>query len=186
MPTLYIIAGPNGAGKTTASKTVLPDMLNCYQFVNADEIAKGLSPFAPESVSFQAGRIKLQRIQDLLKAGNDFGIETTLATRSYTNLIKRARDSGFTIVLLFFWLPNADFAKKRVTSRVAEGGHNIPVEVIERRFKAGLINFPAFMKISDRWYIYNNESLPAELIARGGIETETEITNLAIWELLKK
>jgi predicted ABC-type ATPase len=186
MPTMYIIAGPNGAGKTTASKTVLPEMLNCYQFVNADEIAKGLSPFAPESVSFQAGRIMLQRIEDLLKERNDFGIETTLATRSYTNLIKRARENGFIIVLLFFWLPSADLAKKRVAGRVSEGGHNIPVEVIERRYRAGLMNFPAFIKITDRWYMYNNESLPAELIAKGGIEIETEIANLAIWEQLKK
>lgn len=185
MPAMYIIAGPNGAGKTTASKTVLPEMLNCYQFVNADEIAKGLSPFAPESVSFHAGRIMLRRIQDLLKEGNDFGIETTLATKSYTNLIKKARENGFTIVLLFFWLPNAELAKKRVAGRVAEGGHNIPIDVIERRYRAGLLNIPAFIKISDRWYVYNNESLPAELVARGGIETETEITNFAIWEQLK-
>ncbi len=137
MPTLYIIAGPNGAGKTTASKTVLPDMLNCYQFVNADEIAKGLSPFAPESVSFQAGRIMLNRIEELLNEKEDFAIETTLSTISYLSLVKTAGIKGFNVVLLFFWLPNAELACQRVAKRVSEGGHNIPEDTVIRRYKKG-------------------------------------------------
>jgi predicted ABC-type ATPase len=186
MSTLYIIAGPNGAGKTTASKTVLPEMLNCYQFVNADEIARGLSPFAPESVSFQAGRIMLHRIEELLNEEKDFAIETTLSTRSYTGLIKKSKEKGFTIALLFFWLPSIALAKERVAKRVNEGGHNIPENVIERRYMKGLQNLPVFLKNVNRWYIYNNESLPATLIARGGFESETEIANLALWELIIK
>lgn len=181
---MYIIAGPNGAGKTTASKTVLPEMLNCFQFVNADEIAKGLSPFAPDSVSFQAGRIMIHRIQDLLMEGNDFAIETTLATRTYIGLIKRAKERGFVVVLLFFWLPSADLAKRRVAHRVMEGGHNIPTDVIERRYKSGLKNLTGYLKQAERWYIFNNESAPSMLIAKGGFEMEVEISNLVIWEQL--
>ena len=110
MPNLYIIAGCNGAGKTTASYTVLPEMLHCKEFVNADEIAKGLSPFQPETVSFQAGRIMLNRIKELLNGKNDFGFETTLSTRSYVHLIRQARKLGYTVVLIFFWLESADLA----------------------------------------------------------------------------
>ena len=145
MANLYIIAGPNGAGKTTASKTVLPEMLNCYQFVNADEIARGLSPFAPESVAFQAGRIMLARINELLDQKVDFAIETTLATKSYLNLVSRAQQDGYHVVLLFFWLSSPKLAKLRVAKRVSEGGHNIPSYIIERRYTAGLINLKLFI-----------------------------------------
>lgn len=100
MPNLYIIAGCNGAGKTTTSYTVLPEMLNCKEFVNADEIARGLSPFQPETVSFQAGRIMLTRIKDLLKGRNDFGFETTLASRNYVRVIAQAKKLGYTVVLI--------------------------------------------------------------------------------------
>src|SRR5882762_3342627 len=137
MPNLYVIAGCNGAGKTTTSYTVLPEILNCKEFVNADEIARGLSPFQPETVSFQAGRIMLNRIKELLKFKNDFGFETTLATRSYVSLINDARQQGYTIVLLYFWLESIELAKARVKERVAKGGHNIPATVIERRYKRG-------------------------------------------------
>lgn len=186
MATIYIIAGPNGAGKTTASKTVLPEMLNCYQFVNADEIARGLSPFAPESVSLQSGRIMLYRIEVLLEEGKDFAIETTLSTRSYIGLVTKAKEKGFTIALLFFWLPGIDLAKERVAKRVAEGGHNIPGNIIERRYFKGLQNLPVFLKNVHRWYVYNNESLPAELIAKGGFESEIQIINLALWDQIIK
>ncbi len=105
MPKLYIIAGCNGAGKTTASYTVLPEMLGCREFVNADEIAKGLSPFNPESVAIEAGRLMLQRMDDLLSEGSDFAFETTLSTRSYVKFIERAQAKGYFVTLLYFWLP---------------------------------------------------------------------------------
>src|SRR5436190_16463587 len=104
MPNLYVIAGCNGAGKTTTSYTVLPEMLNCKEFVNADEIARGLSPFQPETVSFQAGRIMLNRIKELLREGKDFGFETTLSTKSYVPLLKGAKQKGYSIMLIYFWL----------------------------------------------------------------------------------
>lgn len=133
MPNLYIISGCNGAGKTTASFTVLPEMLNCQEFVNADEIARGLSPFQPEKVAVEAGRIMLQRIDELIKKQTDFGIETTLATRSYTQTIKKSKSQGYNITLVYFWLSSPELAIARVKRRVAEGGHNIPEEVIRRR-----------------------------------------------------
>ena len=134
-PNLYIIAGPNGAGKTTASYNLLPEVLHCPNFVNADEIARGLSPFAPETVAFQAGRIMLQRIEELLTQRVDFAIETTLATRSYVQLVRRAQALGYKVHLIFFFLENEEQAIQRVAQRVSNGGHNIPEPDIRRRFK---------------------------------------------------
>ena len=140
VPNIFIIAGCNGAGKTTASFTILPEMLNCKEFVNADEIAKGLSPFQPESVSFQAGRIMLERIDELFETGVDFAFETTLTTLSYVNTISLAKSKGYTINLLFFWLNDVYLAIERVKARVNEGGHNIPEETIRRRYFRGIVN----------------------------------------------
>ena len=139
-PNLYIIAGPNGAGKTTASYTLLPDMLGCKNFVNADEIARGLSPFSPETVDVQAARIMLTRIEELLAQTADFAIETTLATRSYVELVKRAQALGYKVHLLFFCLDSPEQAIQRVAQRVRQGGHGIQEEVIRRRFKKGIDN----------------------------------------------
>ena len=157
MKELYIIAGCNGAGKTTASMTILPEVLKCREFVNADEIAKGISPFKPEEVAIEAGRIMLQRIDYLLRSGISFAIETTLATKSYRNLILRAQDNGYTVILLFFWLPSPEMAEERVAARVAAGGHNIPNDVIYRRYWSGLYNlFNVFVPIVDFWALYEN------------------------------
>ncbi len=137
---LYIIAGCNGAGKTTASFTILPEILDCKEFVNADEIAKGLSPFQPEKVSFESGRIMLKRINELLTNNESFAFETTLATKSYKQKIVSAKKNNYNTTLLFFWLKNSDLAKERVKTRVLEGGHNIDSDVIERRYLNGIIN----------------------------------------------
>lgn len=164
-PNLYIIAGCNGAGKTTASFNVLPQILNCREFVNADEIAKGLSPFAPESVAIQAGKLMLERIERLLADGVTFAIETTLATRSYNNLVLRAQEKGYNVSLLFFWLESPEVACERVRKRVSEGGHDIPKYTIYRRYWLGLENlFRIFMPIVDDWYLYDN-NLITRLIA---------------------
>ncbi len=164
-PTLYIIAGCNGAGKTTASFTVLPDILKCREFVNADEIAKGLSPFAPETVAIQAGKLMLERIETLLDEKVSFAIETTLATRSYKNLVERAKAMGYEVQLLFFWLESPAMACRRVAKRVREGGHDIPKDVIHRRYWLGLSNFfNIFISIVDYWALYDN-NFNADLIA---------------------
>ncbi len=166
-PNLYIIAGPNGAGKTTASYNLLPEILHCTNFVNADEIARGLSPFAPETVAIQAGRIMLERIEELLPQGVDFAIETTLATRSYVQLVRRAQALGYKVHLIFFFLENEEQAIQRVAQRVSNGGHNIPEDDIRRRFKRGIYNLiHLYMPICDSVLVYNNEKTPAKLVAR--------------------
>ncbi|EOR95416.1 hypothetical protein ADIARSV_1417 [Arcticibacter svalbardensis MN12-7] len=164
---LYIIAGCNGAGKTTASFTILPEILNCKEFVNADEIAKGLSPFQPEEVAIEAGRIMLNRINGLLKDNESFAFETTLSSRSYKNKISEAKAKGYVITLLFFWLENVELAKERVKIRVSEGGHNIEADVIERRYVKGIINlFDIYLPIVDGALIFNNSNGKHELLAQ--------------------
>ena len=173
---LYIISGCNGAGKTTASYTVLPEVLDCKEFVNADEIARGLSPFNPESVAIEAGRLMLQRIEDLLSKEESFSIETTLATKSYINLVRRAQEKGYTVRLLFFWLNSPELALQRIAERVAKGGHNIPEPIVRRRYVTGISNlFRLFMNEVDSWEIYDNSKYPAIQIARGGKDDESFI-----------
>lgn len=174
---LYIICGCNGAGKTTASFTVLPEILHCREFVNADEIAKGLSPFNPESVAIEAGRLMLQRIEELLDRNETFSIETTLATKSYFNLVHKAQAKGYRVHLIYFWLETPELAMQRVAERVRNGGHNIPIEIIQRRYVAGIRNlFNIFMSEVDLWMIYDNSRTPRTFVAKGGRLTETEIT----------
>ena len=171
---LYIIAGCNGAGKTTASFTILPEVLDCKEFINADEIAKGLSPFQPESVAMQAGRIMLARMDELLQKGETFAFETTLATKSYKQKIEWAQANGYEVTLLFFWLRNVTMAKERVAQRVAEGGHSIPSETIERRYHNGIANlFAIYMNMVDICYIFDNsegERTPIAKKYKGGKE----------------
>ena len=171
---LYIIAGCNGAGKTTASFTILPEVLDCKEFINADEIAKGLSPFQPENVAMQAGRIMLARMDELLQKGETFAFETTLATKSYKQKIEWAQANGYEVTLLFFWLDSPNMAKKRVTQRVAEGGHSIPSETIERRYHNGITNlFAIYIDMVDICYIFDNsegERTPIAKKYKGGKE----------------
>ena len=159
---LFIISGCNGAGKTTASFNILPDILNCREYVNADEIARGISPFQPEKVSFEAGRIMLQRIEELLSNGESFAFETTLATKSFKNLVARAKAKGYFVSLIYFWLESTDLAEQRVKIRVQEGGHNIPEDVIIRRYYAGLKNLTTiYQQICDIVLVYDNSrSIP--------------------------
>lgn len=186
MKTLYIIAGCNGAGKTTASLTMLPEIWKCREFVNADEIAKGLSPFNPESMAIEAGRIMLRRIKELLQGDESFSIETTLSTRSYAKTIEEAHRNGFSVQLLFFWLPTPETAIARVRRRVIEGGHNIPVDVIRRRYTAGIKNlFEIYMPIVDSWMLVENQSNPRVIIARGGKEAEMIVYNQKLFMEVK-
>jgi len=184
---LYIIAGCNGAGKTTASFTILPEIIECKEFVNADEIAKGLSPFQPEKVFFEAGRIMLKRIKELLNENESFGFETTLSTKSYKNKILNAKQKGYTVTLLFFWLNNVDLAKERVKTRVKEGGHNIPNKVIERRYIKGIKNlFDIYMDIVDGALIFDNSFGKHELIAQKIEYEDIVIANVKKYNELRK
>ena len=185
MKKLYIISGCNGAGKTTASYTILPEILNCKEFVNADEIARGLSPFKPEGANILAGRVMLERIKYLLKNGEDFAFETTLATKSYTHFIKEAKNLGYSVSLLFFWLNSTELAINRVKLRVAEGGHNIPEDVIRRRYHNGLKNFfNLYQSIVDQWMLIDNSGTPYELIVEAKSEF-TNVINFKTWGKLK-
>jgi len=153
----YIIAGPNGAGKTTFAKTFLPDEASCINFVNADLIAAGLSPFDPESVAFEAGKLLLKKIDSLIEKRECFSFETTLSGRNYLRRIKEWQDIGYEVILYFLKLPNDELAINRVKLRVAEGGHNIPEETIKRRFVKGWDNFQNSYKDSvDSWVVFDN------------------------------
>ena len=185
---LYIISGCNGAGKTTASFNILPDLLNCKEFVNADEIARGLSPFQPEKVSIEAGRLMLKRIDELIRSNQDFSFETTLSTKSFVNTIHNAKSKGYYVTLIFFWLESIELAKDRVQKRVSEGGHNIEPNVIERRYKAGIKNlFKLYFDIVDSLLIYDNSKAKSELIAEKEIENELfTVHNSQKFNALKK
>lgn len=186
LPKLYIIAGCNGAGKTTASFTILPEILGCKEFINADEIAKGLSPFQPESVAVQAGRIMLTRMDELLQKGETFAFETTLATKSYKQKIEWAQANGYEVTLLFFWLDSPNIAKERVAQRVAEGGHNIPLETIERRYYNGIANlFTIYIDMVDICYIFDNSEGRKELIAQKERHKDILIYNNDKFNLIK-
>ena len=184
---LYIIAGCNGAGKTTASFTILPEILDCKEFVNADEIAKGLSPFQPEKVAFEAGRIMLNRVNELLLQKDNFAFETTLATKSYKNKVLEAKKSNYNVVLLFFWLKNPELAKERVKTRVFEGGHNIPTDVIERRYFKGIRNlFDIYIPITDQVLIFDNSEGKPQLIAEKSSTDQLMILDKKKFTELKK
>ncbi len=183
---LYIIAGCNGAGKTTASFTLLPEILDCKEFVNADEIAKGLSPFQPEKVSFEAGRIMLNRINELLENEENFAFETTLATKSYKSKITKAKTKNYNVTIIFFWLENIDLAIERVKTRVLEGGHNIAIEVIKRRYMNGIKNlFEIYLSIADEVMIFDNSEGKHDLIARKTFTTDIVIFNEIKFNKLK-
>lgn len=186
MKRLYIIAGPNGAGKTTASYTVLPEILNCNEFVNADEIARGISPFNPEKVSIQAGRLMLNRIKELLNKDETFAFETTLASKYFVEFIKKAKEKEYEIVLLFLMLNSVNLAIERVETRVKEGGHNIPTDVIKRRYNNGMKNFfNRYIDIVDKWFLVDNSGESFQFVAEG-TKDGLIIKNEDIWSELKR
>ena len=171
MPKLYIISGCNGSGKTTASYTLLPDLLNCREFVNSDEFAKSLSPFDPSAASVTASRYMLRKINDLLERMADFAVETTLATRSLLKIVKQAQALGYEVTVLYFWLNSPEMAIQRVKERVAAGGHNIPDPVVRRRYVMGLqYFFDAYIPAIDRWILADNSKPPFSVVAEGSKE----------------
>ena len=168
MPRLYIISGCNGSGKTTASYTLLPDMLECREFVNSDEFAKSLSPFDPSAASITASRYMLKKINYLLERKADFSIETTLATRSLVGIIQKAQDLGYKVTILYFWLNSPELAIQRVRDRVSTGGHNIPEETIRRRYRVGIqYFFNDYSPVCERWILADNSQIPFRVVAEG-------------------
>ncbi len=183
MPDIYIIAGCNGAGKTTAAYNLLPDVFQTIEFVNADEIARGLSPFNPSGVAFQAGRIMLERLAQLIENSQSFSFETTLSGLAYLGFIKKAKEKGFGITFFFVYLNSVDLAKERVALRVSKGGHTIPGDVIERRYYKGLKNFNRYAIKADDWYIYDNSGSGYELVAKN-IDGEEKIINFDVFKIV--
>ncbi len=181
-PQIYIIAGPNGAGKTSFAENFLPDFVDCREFLNADLIAAGLSPFAPETQAIRASQLLLERVHRLVDERRSFSFETTLSGRSYRQMIPRWTQAGFRVTLFFLWLPSADLAVERVAVRVQQGGHNIPEPDIRRRFSRGLHNlFHLYLPCLDAAYVYNASVLPPELAWKRDSVAETVLDD-ATWQ----
>lgn len=168
MKRIVVIAGPNGAGKTTFAREFLPHEANCPDFINADLIAAGLSPFKPETAALRAGRLMLEEIHERIRHGKSFAFETTLSGRTYAKILRECRKQGYHILLVFLSLPNADMAVARVAARVVQGGHNMPETDIRRRFVSGISNFlEVYKKTVDAWTLYDNSGTLPKIIERG-------------------
>lgn len=187
-PSVIIIAGPNGAGKTTAAPSVLRDTLGIKEFVNADQIAAGLSGFNPEGAAFGAGRIMLKRLHELAAQQESFAFETTLASRSFAPFIVTLKRRGYKFRLIFFWLANTALAKARVARRVDDGGHDIPESIIERRYHRGIENFfSIYQPLADEWRFYDNSrSFSPGLIAHGKQRKVLSIEAETIWKAINR
>jgi len=163
---VYIIAGPNGAGKTTFAKKFLPEYAKCRNFVNADLIAQGLSPFSPRAAALKAGRLVLEQIKNLAQRDLDFAFETTLSGKSYIAFLKGLKKKGYSINIFFLWIPNSELAIDRIKDRVAGGGHDVPAIDVKRRFCRGIFNFwHHYRLLADSWLLFNNSDAMPKLIA---------------------
>ena len=185
-PNLYIIAGPNGSGKTTFATKFLPKYAKCPYFINADLIAKGISPFAPEIVPIKAGKILLHEIKELVNKKKSFGFETTLSGITYLSFFKMAKKKGYKIHIFFLWIPSSKLAVARVKDRVSQGGHDIPIEDIKRRFLRSISNFVnVYSILVDYWYLFNNSSQEPDLIAKL-VERNLMIKNNVLYDKITK
>jgi len=165
-PNLYIIAGPNGAGKTTFARKFLPQYVECLEFVNADFIAGGLSPFAPERAAIHAGRVMLEQIHSLAERGVDFGFETTLSGKTYMKLLQGMKKRGYLVHIFFLWITNVELSLERIKLRVRNGGHAIPEAIVRRRFGRSLPNFlRVYRHLADSWTIFDNSGDVPKMIA---------------------
>jgi predicted ABC-type ATPase len=164
-PIIYLIAGCNGAGKTTFAKEFLPS-IGVIRFLNADEIARGLSPLKPEAVAFKAGRLLLSELRELIDQRKTFALESTLSGRTYVNIFEDAKQQGYRIELHFVWIPDAREAIRRVRQRVIEGGHDVPAEDIRRRFTRSIDHLlKDYASLADKWFLWDNSTPPAKLLA---------------------
>lgn len=167
MKNVYIIAGPNGSGKTTFAKTFLPQYAKCDRFINADLIAAGLSPFSPEQVAIKSGKLVLEQIKEYAESNVDFGFETTMSGVTYLKYFKILKEKGYSINIFFLWINSAQLAIARVKDRVAEGGHNVPIEDIKRRFERSITRFfYEYRLLADQWILFNNAETIPKIIAR--------------------
>ncbi len=165
-PSVYVIAGPNGAGKTTFAREFLPNYVDCRNFINADLIAQGVSPFSPEAAAFRAGRLMLDEIELYARRSESFGFETTLSGRSYVGLIRHLKKRGYEVHFFYLWVPTVELALTRVRARVLEGGHDVPEVVVRRRFERSIRNFLLrYRLLGDSWTLFDNAGATPAVIA---------------------
>ena len=187
MADIVVLGGPNGAGKTTAARALLPNALGIREFVNADEIARGLSPFNEASVEVTAGRLMIERMRHLVQTRQSFAFETTCAGLGHVELLRRCRDQGWRVTLLYLWLPSPQAAIDRVARRVSEGGHDIPADVIARRYWKGIANMQrAYLPLADVAAIYDNSDRKRVLIAEREFGGALEIHDDSRWKLMQR
>ena len=186
MPRMYIISGCNGSGKTTASYTLLPELLDCSEFVNSDEFAKSLAPFHPETAYITASRYMLKKLRYLFTRREDFCIETTLATRSLLKTVRMAQDQGYFVTVVYLWLRSPEIAVKRVAARVEAGGHDVAPDVIRRRYYTGLeYFFDLYSPVCDKWMLVDNSEADFRIIAEGSAKGTT-VRDLPTYQLIKE
>lgn len=164
-PTCYVIAGPNGAGKTTFAMEFLPGIAGCRDFINADLIARGLSPLNVEAAAIDAGRLFLRQVHAQIGAGRDFAFETTLSGLGYIKLMRELRNRGYAIRFYYLWIPSVQLTLKRIAERVKRGGHDIPSDVAVRRYRKGVVNlFRHYLGLTDYCAIFDNSSTAPLLV----------------------
>ena len=183
---MYIISGCNGSGKTTASYTLLPELLDCSEFVNSDEFAKSLAPFHPETAYITASRYMLKKLRYLFTRREDFCIETTLATRSLLKTVRMAQDQGYFVTVVYLWLRSPEIAIKRVAARVEAGGHDVAPDVIRRRYYTGLeYFFGLYAPVCDKWMLVDNSAADFRIIAEGTAKGTT-VRDLPLYQQIKQ
>ena len=183
---MYIISGCNGSGKTTASYTLLPELLDCSEFVNSDEFAKSLAPFHPETAYITASRYMLKKLRYLFTRREDFCIETTLATRSLLKTVRMAQDQGYFVTVVYMWLRTPEIAVKRVAARVEAGGHDVAPDVIRRRYYTGLeYFFELYSPVCDKWMLVDNSETEFRIIAEGSAKGTT-VRDLPLYQQIKQ
>ena len=186
MPRMYIISGCNGSGKTTASYTLLPELLDCSEFVNSDEFAKSLAPFHPETAYITASRYMLKKLRYLFTRREDFCIETTLATRSLLKTVRMAQDQGYYVTVVYLWLNDPEIAVRRVAARVEAGGHDVAPDVIRRRYYTGLeYFFDLYSPVCDKWMLVDNSENEFRIVAEGSAKG-TQVRDLAVYQQIKE
>ena len=177
-PTIYVIAGCNGAGKTTFAKEFLPKEVKCLRFLNADEIARGLSPFKPSAAAIRAARLLLTQVDECLRRRETFALESTLSGKTYIRLFRRARELGYEIELHYLWLSSPAQAIARVRQRVQQGGHHVPA-ADSRRFKRSLVHLlDDYLPLATRWAVWDSRSLPAKRLAISGVNAIESLRTL--------
>jgi predicted ABC-type ATPase len=185
-PRVVVFAGPNGAGKSTHADAIL-GALKVETFVNADYIARGLSGRNTDVVAFEAGRIMLKRLRQLGDAGVDFAFESTLSSRTFAPFLRKLKSQGYQVVIYYFSLTNATLAVNRVKIRVIQGGHDVPADVVRRRFGRSLSNFfTIYAPLANQWALFDNSSSPQALPVAAQMADELIITEAKTWQKLQK